>query len=200
MSSSQSSPFQFELLRCEHVPMVIHGLCALLPLTASYMLLPVASRSSSYKRRLQRGRLLLAASVFSSLCLLAWTCIDAQTLEVWSRALPKQFIKGKTGEERPSSAALAVAVTSISTTSAEHQVHSQQTIPLFKIPPIYEKYYEQERRLPQHNASLPYPEGKNGRFLLVSNQVWGESFYAACPYPNQQVNVLGLGWNNAFQT
>ncbi|KAL5519362.1 hypothetical protein ACEPAH_1045 [Sanghuangporus vaninii] len=60
--------------------------------------------------------------------------------------------------------------------------HTAQSEPL---PPTYDGYYEIERRYPQHNASLPFPEGRNGRFIYVSNQ--------HC-YP-----AVGIGWNNVFQ-
>ena len=40
--------------------------------------------------------------------------------------------------------------------------------------PTYERFYEMERNYPQHNPSLPFPEGENGRFVWVSNQHWGE--------------------------
>ena len=43
-----------------------------------------------------------------------------------------------------------------------------------KLPPDYSRFYELERNYPQHDASLPYPEGQNGRFLWVNNQHWGE--------------------------
>lgn len=43
-----------------------------------------------------------------------------------------------------------------------------------KIPPTYERFYELERAYPQHDESLPWPEGENGRYLWVSNQHWGE--------------------------
>ncbi|KAH8119783.1 hypothetical protein DFH11DRAFT_1499667 [Phellopilus nigrolimitatus] len=48
-------------------------------------------------------------------------------------------------------------------------------------PPLYEKWYEMERTLPQHNEALPYPEGASGAYLYASNHVWG------------------LGFNNALQ-
>ncbi|KAI5118047.1 hypothetical protein M0805_005895 [Coniferiporia weirii] len=48
------------------------------------------------------------------------------------------------------------------------------------LPPNFERFYEIERNYPQHNASLPFPEGENGRYMWVSNQHWG------------------LGWNNIF--
>lgn len=43
------------------------------------------------------------------------------------------------------------------------------------LPPTYEHYYALERAYPQHNASLHFPEGANGRFMFVSNPHWGES-------------------------
>ncbi|TDL26368.1 hypothetical protein BD410DRAFT_836268 [Rickenella mellea] len=50
-----------------------------------------------------------------------------------------------------------------------------------KFPPLYEDVYEYERNLPQHNESLPFPEGADGRYLYQSSHAWG------------------AGWNNAFQ-
>ncbi|KAJ7617353.1 hypothetical protein FB45DRAFT_933987 [Roridomyces roridus] len=47
-------------------------------------------------------------------------------------------------------------------------------------PPTYAKLRKWEAALPQHNLSLPFPEGKYGRYVRFSNQVrW-------------------LGWNNVF--
>lgn len=40
-------------------------------------------------------------------------------------------------------------------------------------PPLYEEWHERERHLPQHNLSLPYPEGAYGEYLYASNHVWG---------------------------
>ncbi|KAJ7707737.1 hypothetical protein B0H17DRAFT_1156275 [Mycena rosella] len=50
----------------------------------------------------------------------------------------------------------------------------------FPGPPTYKKLWTWERNLPQHNLDLPFPEGKNGRFVKFS------------------VQVLRLGWNNCF--
>ena len=44
-------------------------------------------------------------------------------------------------------------------------------------PEIFVELYEQERLMPQHNSSLPFPEGENGRFMWVSNQIWGTSVH-----------------------
>jgi hypothetical protein len=48
------------------------------------------------------------------------------------------------------------------------------------IPPRYLDVYEEERRLPQHNMSLPYPEGSTGRYVKFTSQI----------------NMLG--WNNVL--
>ena len=47
-------------------------------------------------------------------------------------------------------------------------------------PPAYDSIIEMERTLPQHNLSLPYPEGKNGRYVKFSYQ------------------LPALGWNNVL--
>lgn len=40
-----------------------------------------------------------------------------------------------------------------------------------KLPPLYEKYVEYEREMPQHDLSLPFPEGKYAKFLWFDNHV-----------------------------
>ncbi|KAK7054400.1 hypothetical protein VNI00_003594 [Paramarasmius palmivorus] len=47
-------------------------------------------------------------------------------------------------------------------------------------PPTWERLRKWEDELPQHNLELPFPEGKNGRFVRFSNQ------------------VKQLGWNNVL--
>ncbi|TCD62195.1 hypothetical protein EIP91_007228 [Steccherinum ochraceum] len=41
----------------------------------------------------------------------------------------------------------------------------------FPLPPLYSYYHQQELALPQHNPSLPPPEGANARFLWLPNHV-----------------------------
>lgn len=41
------------------------------------------------------------------------------------------------------------------------------------LPPNYKSYYAAERDLPQHNLSLSFPEGENGRYMRVKERVWG---------------------------
>ena len=48
------------------------------------------------------------------------------------------------------------------------------------IPPRYNDLRAAQENLPQHNLSLPYPEGETGRYVKFSSQ------------PN------GLGWNNVL--
>ncbi|KAJ7024495.1 hypothetical protein C8F04DRAFT_1131254 [Mycena alexandri] len=36
-------------------------------------------------------------------------------------------------------------------------------------PPLYEEYHRRERNLPQHNLSLPYPDGSHAKFLWTAN-------------------------------
>ncbi|KAL0567366.1 hypothetical protein V5O48_014625 [Marasmius crinis-equi] len=49
------------------------------------------------------------------------------------------------------------------------------------LPPLYERFHEYERNLPQHDLSLPAPEGKHARFLNIAS------------------HVTGFGWGNALQ-
>ncbi|KAF9244158.1 hypothetical protein BU15DRAFT_86106 [Melanogaster broomeanus] len=45
------------------------------------------------------------------------------------------------------------------------------------IPPLFEAYHEFERHLPQHDLSLPFPEGRDAKFFWAANHVtasgWG---------------------------
>lgn len=43
----------------------------------------------------------------------------------------------------------------------------------FRLPPLYEAYHDYERHLPQHNLSLPYPEGRDAKFFWVAGHVKG---------------------------
>jgi hypothetical protein len=40
-------------------------------------------------------------------------------------------------------------------------------------PPRFCEWHDQEKRLPQHDLDLPYPQGREGRYLRFSNHVWG---------------------------
>ncbi|KLO20103.1 hypothetical protein SCHPADRAFT_934713 [Schizopora paradoxa] len=43
-------------------------------------------------------------------------------------------------------------------------------------PPLYEDLDFQELSLPQHDASLPYPEGGGGTYFFPANRLWGVDF------------------------
>jgi hypothetical protein len=47
-------------------------------------------------------------------------------------------------------------------------------------PPAYKSHFEQEQNLPQHSLDLPFPEGRQGRYVKFKNQ------------------VEKLGWNNVL--
>jgi hypothetical protein len=65
-------------------------------------------------------------------------------------------------------------------------------------PPLYEEYRERERHLPQHNASLPYPEGSHAKFLWADN-------HGSCTSlldhrsPHAEPYQLDFGWGNYMQ-
>jgi len=44
--------------------------------------------------------------------------------------------------------------------------------------PSFQRFINYEDALPQHNASLPFPEGRNGRYVWVSSQ--HEGVYHRC--------------------
>ncbi|KIK69923.1 hypothetical protein GYMLUDRAFT_531194 [Collybiopsis luxurians FD-317 M1] len=47
-------------------------------------------------------------------------------------------------------------------------------------PPTWEKLYQWEDSLPQHDLNLPFPEGRTGRYVKFENQ------------------IKMLGWNNVL--
>uniref|UniRef100_D8Q122 Expressed protein n=1 Tax=Schizophyllum commune (strain H4-8 / FGSC 9210) TaxID=578458 RepID=D8Q122_SCHCM len=38
--------------------------------------------------------------------------------------------------------------------------------------PLYPKFHEYERHLPQHNPALPPPDGEHAKFLFIANHAW----------------------------
>ncbi|KAH8092224.1 hypothetical protein BXZ70DRAFT_1010919 [Cristinia sonorae] len=67
-----------------------------------------------------------------------------------------------------------IAVTSVfSLLVVPHWVYAIWTT----YPPLYEEYHRMDLALPQHDPSLPSPEGRNGKYLLVSSRLekqgWG---------------------------
>ena len=41
------------------------------------------------------------------------------------------------------------------------------------VPPSFSDVREFERRLPQHDLSLPFPEGEKGKYLRFPEHIWG---------------------------
>lgn len=62
---------------------------------------------------------------------------------------------------------------------AKDKVHGAEDYDL-SVPPRYRDVIEMQKNLPQHNLSLPYPEGETGRYVKFTSQI----------------NMLG--WNNVF--
>lgn len=50
-----------------------------------------------------------------------------------------------------------------------------------RLPPLYPEYRRRELALPQHNLDLPYPEGRNGKYLWISEHVRGMCHIARAP-------------------
>jgi hypothetical protein len=38
-------------------------------------------------------------------------------------------------------------------------------------PPRFYEWHDREKRLPQHDVNLPYPQGREGRYIRFTNQV-----------------------------
>lgn len=58
------------------------------------------------------------------------------------------------------------------------------------IPPDYADIRQYERTLPQHNLSLPYPEGQEGLYLRFPDHLWGHGLnnilqetWVSMPFP-----------------
>ena len=56
-----------------------------------------------------------------------------------------------------------------------------------RLPPLYPEYRLRELALPQHNLDLPYPEGRNGKYLWISEHVRGMFHDACIPFPSSLV-------------
>lgn len=66
------------------------------------------------------------------------------------------------------------------------------------LPPLYEAYHDYERHLPQHNLSLPFPEGRDAKFFWAPNHVIGERCFRL--YVATGGNPLvESGWGNFMQ-
>jgi hypothetical protein len=72
-----------------------------------------------------------------------------------------------------------------------------------RLPPRFYEWHDREKQLPQHDPDLPYPQGREGRYIRFSNQVWG-TFLLFCPklpgWSRDSYKTLkGVGWGNAMQ-
>ncbi len=63
-------------------------------------------------------------------------------------------------------------------------------------PANWDKLYMWEDNLPQHNVDLPFPEGKEGRYVLFSNQIhmlgWNNILNEMCAflfYSKKKINL-----------
>ena len=50
-------------------------------------------------------------------------------------------------------------------------------------PPRFYEWHEREKRLPQHDLELPYPQGREGRYIRFSNQVFGALYQPSFASP-----------------
>lgn len=73
-----------------------------------------------------------------------------------------------------------------------------------RLPPLYSEYRLRELALPQHNLDLPYPEGKNGKYLWISEHVRGmcHDISGSCSpalfFLRLHISIAA-GWGNALQ-
>jgi hypothetical protein len=61
----------------------------------------------------------------------------------------------------------------VSTTSDDHLVYLSD-LPKPEggsRPPRFYEWHDREKLLPQHNPNLPYPQGREGRYIRFTNQV-----------------------------
>ena len=74
-----------------------------------------------------------------------------------------------------------------------------------RLPPLYPGFHLRELALPQHNLDLPYPEGKDGKYIWISQLVRGASHNTRipCSLDNWFFGVCAFsiesGWGNALQ-
>lgn len=52
--------------------------------------------------------------------------------------------------------------------------------PTGALPPLYPEYRLRELALPQHNPDLPLPEGRDGKYVWISEHVRGECVHFEC--------------------
>lgn len=70
-------------------------------------------------------------------------------------------------------------------------------------PPRFLEWHDREKQLPQLDPNLPYPQGREGRYIRFSNHVWG-AFPQSIPVlflsrDSTGDTFEGLGWGNIMQ-
>jgi len=45
-------------------------------------------------------------------------------------------------------------------------------------PPRFYEWHDREKQLPQHDPNLPYPQGREGRYIHFANQGFGPYFFS----------------------
>ena len=61
----------------------------------------------------------------------------------------------------------------------------------YPLPPLYERFHTAELALPQHDALLPLPEGRHGRYLWIANHASSEHSLHICG-ADEQDSLLGF--------
>jgi hypothetical protein len=69
------------------------------------------------------------------------------------------------------------------------------------LPPLYQSFHQAELGFPQHDPSLPFPEGKTGRYIFIANHAVGEHGIPVQHAPSAHAagNGAASGWANIMQ-
>jgi hypothetical protein len=57
-------------------------------------------------------------------------------------------------------------------------------------PPRFYEWHDHEKLLPQHNVDLPYPQGREGRYIRFTNQVTGAFSFSFFPRLRRSCSVI----------
>src|SRR5882757_10370931 len=68
---------------------------------------------------------------------------------------------------------LLVLLTFLGLSFAAKTWHDYNQLP--SLPPLFPQYHLSELALPQHNPDLPYPEGRTGKYIWLSEHTHGAS-------------------------
>jgi hypothetical protein len=68
-------------------------------------------------------------------------------------------------------------------------------------PPLFYEWHDREKRLPQHNPDLPYPQGRQGRYLRFASQGNSALFIPnrATQVSHSPMTATGAGFGNIMQ-